>query len=510
MVKTYLGVDVGTTGVKASIFDREGNLKSQSYVPSARYHPEPGLTEQKPAEMLTETMRAIQQAVGKLGDGEVTAMAIDGQMAGLMGIDENWEATTHYDSWLDTRCGDQIEEMNRYKRDVIRQSGSAPGFFFGPKLLWWKEEKLDIYNKTAKFIEPSVFIAGKFAGLKAESAFIDYTYIHFTNLSDNKNRSWSDELCTRFDVNMDKLPRIISPTEVIGFLTREYASKMGLQPGLPIAAGCGDTAAGLLGAGLVIPGESVDTAGTASVLTFCSSEFRPDVEKAAMLSCRSVIDGCWYSLAYINGGGLCIEWFAEAFENSSAEKETIFRELNEKAAEVPVGSDGIIFCPHYAGRNFPYEPNLKGSWAGLNWRHKKEHLYRSVLEGIAFEYRHYVNNFKRLYPDTELNCIKAIGGGSKSPLFCQIKADCMGVPYAILPEREFGTLGSALIAAASVGDITDLGKRVLEINKTVEILDPNEKNARLYDDYFKDYEETIDGLIHIFNKRERTAASHIM
>jgi xylulokinase len=501
-MKTYLGVDVGTTGVKASFFDREGNLRAQSYVPSKLYYPASGLVEQKPDEMLAETVKAIQQAVHQLGGEDVVAMAIDGQMAGLMAIDYNWKPTTHYDSWLDTRCKNQIAEMNRHKAEVIHQSGATPGFFFGPKLLWWKEQKPDVYEKTAKFIEPSAYIAGKFAGLNADSAFIDYTYLHFTNLANNRNKAWSTEICSLFDVDSDKLPRIISPTEIIGTLSEDYAKKMDLNPGLPIAAGCGDTAAGLLGAALVVPAESVDTAGTASVLTFCSTDFRPDIEREAMLSCRSVIDGLWYSLAYINGGGLCIEWFAEEFGISSSDKKTAFEELNARASEVVVGSEGLIFCPHYAGRNFPYEPNLRGSWVGLNWKHKREHLYRSILEGLAFEYRHYLNNFRRLYPEMEIKRIKIIGGGSKSPLFCRIKADCTGVPYAILSEREFGTLGSALIAAAAVGDVENLTETVLEINKEFEIVKPDKKHAKQYSEYFMNYEETIDGLIDIFNKRK--------
>jgi xylulokinase len=502
-MKTYLGVDVGTTGVKASFFDSHGNLKAQSYVPSRLYYPASGLVEQKPDEMLAETMQAIQQAVHELGDEEVAAMAIDGQMAGLMAIDHNWEPTTHYDSWLDTRCKIQVTEMNRYKAEVISRSGAAPGFYFGPKLLWWKEQQPEVYEKTAKFIEPSAYIAGKFAGLNADSAFIDYTYIHFTKLADNRNKSWSSELCRRFGVNSDKLPGIVAPTDIIGTLSEDFAKKMDLNPGLPIAAGCGDTAAGLLGAALVVPAESVDTAGTASVLTFCSSDFRPDIEKEAMLSCRSIIDGLWYSLAYINGGGLCIEWFAEELGISSGDKEAVFENLNTRAAEVAIGSEGLIFCPHFAGRNFPYEPSLRGSWVGLNWKHKSEHLYRSILEGLAFEYRHYLNNFRRLYPEVEVKRIKVIGGGSKSPLLCQIKADCTDVPYAILPEREFGTLGSALISAAAVGDIQDLTETVIEINKELEIVNPNKQRTEQYGDFFANYEKTIDGLIDIFNKYKK-------
>jgi xylulokinase len=222
-MKTYLGVDVGTTGVKASIFDHKGNLRAQSYVPSRLYYPASGLVEQKPDEMLNETIQAIRQAVDKLDNEDVVAMSIDGQMAGLMAIDSNWEPTTHYDSWLDTRCKDQIAEMNHYKADVIRESGAAPGFYFGPKLLWWKELKPEVYAKTAKFIEPSAYIAGKFAGLKADTAFIDHTYLHFTNLADNRNKTWSNALCSRFDVDLDKLPRIVAPTEIIGTLSEAYA-----------------------------------------------------------------------------------------------------------------------------------------------------------------------------------------------------------------------------------------------------------------------------------------------
>ena len=501
-MKVYLGVDVGTTGVKASIFDVDGNLISQSFVPSKLYYPAPGLVEQKPEEMLSETVKAVQDAVEQLGNEKIAAISLDGQMAGFMGIDERWEATTHYDSWLDTRCEDQVLEMNEFKREVIRRSGSAPGFFFGPKLLWWKEKKKEIYDRSVKFVEPSAYIAGKFADLNADFAFMDYTYIHFTNLSENKNKKWSEHLCGLFDIDMSKLPRITSPNEIIGYLSEGYAREMNLEPGIPIAAGCGDTAAGLLGAGLVVPGESVDTAGTASVLTFCSDDFRPDVEKETLISCRSVVDGLWYSLAYINGGGLCIDWFADEFGYAGKGKKENFEQLNEKAAAVAVGSEGLIFCPHFAGRNFPYEPNLRGSWAGLNWKHKKEHLYRSILEGIAFEYRHYLNNFKRLYPEVHLKRIMTIGGGSKSQLFCRIKANCMSIPYAILPEKEFSTLGSALIAAVAVGDIDDLMVKVLEITKEAEMVDPEKEAIQSYNSYFHEYEQTIDGLIGIFNRRK--------
>ena len=501
-MKSYLGVDIGTTGVKAAIFDIDGRLQGQSFVPTKLSYPAPGQVEQKPEEILSETMAAVEGAVQSCPGAEIAAMSFDGQMAGLMGIDEEWNATTHYDSWLDTRCEKQIHRMNQHKSRIIGESGSAPGFFFGPKLLWWKEERPDVYQKTASFIEPSVYVVGKLAGLKGRDAYIDYTYIHFTNLCQNKAKAWSDELCDLFGVDGGKLPRIVSPTDVVGYLTPEYAVALGLKPGTPIAAGCGDTAAGLLGAGLVEPGESVDTSGTASVLTFCGDRFRPDVEGGALISSRSVIEGLWYSLAYINGGGLCIEWFVDEFGGADQNNEDVYAGLNEKAAVLPVGSEGLIFCPHFAGRNFPYEPNLRGSWSGLNWKHKKEHMYRSLLEGLAFEYRHYLNNFRRLFPDLDLIKIRNIGGGSKSNFWRQIKADCLGVPYATLREMEFGALGSALVAAAAVSDVTDLKTRVLKINREIERINPVEDNFPRYSTCYEDYVNTINGLIQIYNRRK--------
>lgn len=502
-MKAFVGVDVGTTGVKASLFSLEGRLLGQALVPSTLHHPSPGLTEQDPKEMLEETLAAVRKAVDQAGPVSIQALALDGQMAGLMGIDQDWEATTHYDSWLDTRCGDQVAAMNRHQEEVIRFSGSAPGFFFGPKLLWWKEVEPEVYARTAKFIQPAAFIAGKLAGLNGDQAYMDQTYIHFTNLSDNKNETWAKELLDLFEVDGAKLPRIISPTEVIGVLARPWAEKTGLPSGLPIAAGCGDTAAGLLGAGLVIPGEAVDTAGTASVLTFCSDEFRPDDQSRTLLSCRSVIDGLWYSLAYINGGGLCIDWFARELGGEGGKGS--LEELEQAAAELPVGSEGLTFCPHFAGRNFPYQPDLRGSWTGLTWNHKPVHLLRSILEGIALEYRHYLEAFKALYPDLETRGLRIIGGGASSDLFCRIKADCLGLKSATLEEREFGTLGSALVAAAAVGQVDDLAGLVQELTRERKVYQPRPREVEAYDQLFKEYRITIDGLIDIFRQRSGLA-----
>ena len=163
-------------------------------------------------------------------------------------------------------------------------------------------------------------MAGKIAGLKADQAFIDHTYIHFSGFSDAQKTIWSDELCERFGLDMDKLPKIIDPSEVIGEVSESSAKEFGLAPGTLIAAGAGDTAANALGAGIVRPGMLFDVAGTAAVLAGCTDKFVADTKNRALLTMRSVIPGLWNPLAYIGGGGIALRWFRDQFFNTTRGK----------------------------------------------------------------------------------------------------------------------------------------------------------------------------------------------
>ncbi|MCJ7471384.1 MAG: FGGY-family carbohydrate kinase, partial [Actinobacteria bacterium] len=304
---------------------------------------------------------------------------------------------------------------------------------------------------------------------------------------------------------LSKLPLILKPWDIIGGLSKEAALITGLKQGTPIIAGCGDTSANMLGAGMNTPGMIFDIAGTASVFAICVDKFAPDVKHKTLFTARLVPDDLWYSLGYINGGGQNLRWFKDILVflagRSIKDKDEIrFKDLDEAASKVGIGSDNLIFIPHLAGRTCPNISNIKGSWIGLEWRHGSEHLYRSILESVAYEYAMYLNIEKELIPDLKLVETRVIGGGSKSDLWNKIKADILNMPYKVLNKEEFGVWGSAIIAGYGVGifkDLKETANNHVEIEKTI---DPEAENNKAYSKFVKYYSELLKQVIPIYEK----------
>ena len=312
-IDLLLGVDIGTQGVKSSIFDKNGLSLATSFIPSELYQPEPGITEEDPEFQLNSVCLSISgclQSAPALDPSDIRCLAIDGQMAGIIGIGSDGLAVTPYDSWLDTRCAPYIEVMKeKAEEDIIRKTGNPPSFNHGPKILWWKNERPDIYNQIVKFVQPAGYAAMRLCGLKGEEGFIDKTYLHFSGFADNRNSLWDKKLIETFGIDENKLPRIVSSVDIIGSMTLEMAKRCGLKDPIPVAAGCGDTAASFLSCGAVQPGICVDVAGTASVFAATTDQFVCDIETQVMGCGASVTPGLWHPYAYINGGGMNLEWF---------------------------------------------------------------------------------------------------------------------------------------------------------------------------------------------------------
>jgi xylulokinase len=162
-------------------------------------------------------------------------------------------------------------------------------------MLWWKEEHPEAFKRIFKFILPAAYIAGQLAGLKGEEGFIDTTYLHFSGFAKTESGEWNIELARVFSFPEEKLPRIVSPIEPIGSLVGEFTGPTGLLEGTPIIAGCGDTIASMVGAGVVEPGQAFDVAGTASVFSICVDSFRPDATTHTLITSRSIFPGVYYA-----------------------------------------------------------------------------------------------------------------------------------------------------------------------------------------------------------------------
>ena len=498
MTKKFLiGVDLGTSGTKSALYKIDGTLVSEAFKEVELIYPKPGIVEQENNDFYLSAAQTVQSCIRESGvdPKEIAGIAFDSQMAGVGSIDENYEPATRFDSWLDMRCQPYIKWMaDEAGEKVTRITGCPPTCDHGPKMLWWKNEEPESYERIQKFIMPAAFVAGQLAELDSEQAFIDYTFIHFSGFSDAQAGKWSKELCDQFDLDIDKLPRIVKPWEIIGETTSKSAGDFGLAPGTIIAAGAGDTAANALGAGIVKPGFLFDVAGTASVLAGCTDAYIADTKNQALLTMRSVIDGLWNPLAYIGGGGIALRWVRDNIfhQMNTGQDDQDFSEQYDQmtalAVKVPPGSEGLLFSPHFGGRICPSNPNMRGAWVGLSWSHDQSHLIRAMLESVAFEYGYYLGIMRDLLPEQEFFQARAMGGGAKSSVWNQIKADVLNVSYSRLQGNEFGTWGAAMIAGKAAGVISDLPSHAAECSKlSGERFEPNPENHQKYQSFMANY-----------------------
>jgi xylulokinase len=490
MEKKYLiGVDLGTSATKAAIYLPDGSLVAEASQEVPVYTLRPGVVEQENEDFYTSAANTVRQCMQSSGvePRQVAAIAFDSQMAGIGTIDEDFKPATRFDSWLDMRCQPYIEELERRAGELVTQmTGCPPSCNHGPKMLWWQHERPEEYAKIARFVTPAGYVAGRMAGLKAEQAFTDYTFIHYSGACDSQAIVWSGELAEQSGIDIERLPRIVLPWEVIGEVDEQAGRGFGLAPGTPIAAGCGDTAACALGAGVVRPGMLYDTAGTAAVLAACTDRMVADRKHRALLSMHSVIPGLYHPLAYIAGGGLALRWFRDQFYNTwqgkvQPSEDDLYEKMIGMALEAPPGAEGLLFSPHLGGRICPAAPEMRGAWLGFSWGHSQAHFLRAVLESIAYEYAYYLKIIVENTPELRLLETRAVGGGARSLMWNQIKADVLNVPYRRLSRAEFGTWGCALVAGKAAGLFDDLAAKAEQTTQAVgEAIQPNPAVREVY------------------------------
>lgn len=475
----FVGCDLGTMGTKAAVVDLSGAILGEAFEEVALRHPRPRWAEQDLAEIEASAHRTIRRALAASGRAaDVAGVAISGQMSGIGSIDADFHPATHFDSWLDARCTPYIEEMAAHAELVVARSGCPPTYSHGPKIVWWQRERPEDFARIAKFVVPTAFVAGRLCGLPADQAYIDRTHLHFSNLSDTAAVRWSDELLDKFHVDSRVLPRIVDPTDVVGEVTPAAARETGLPVGTPVAAGAGDQSAASLGAGAVTGGQAFDSAGTASVFAVCVDGFRPDTAHLTLTCGHSVVPGKFIAMAFINGGGLALKWFRDEIVRDLAGRPEAYAELDALAAKVEPGSGGLLWFPHFQGGVLPPQPRARGAWVGLTAGHGRGHLFRALLEGIAYEYAVWADLARGT--GQPLREARALGGGAASPLWNGIKADVVGIDWVPTVRQECGVLGDALIAAAATGHVSDLSATAQAWQETAPPVQPDPERHAAY------------------------------
>ena len=494
-----IGVDIGTQGTKTTMRDETGNIAGEAFIPSRLLYPNEGAIIQDPEEMLASVVDTINSVIShsKVDPRDVKALGICGQMAGIIGVDRSGSAVTPYDSWLDTRCGKYRELfISAGETDVIKLTGCPVTFAHGPKILWWKHEHPDVYKKIHSFVQPSSYCIMRLCGLDGRDAFIDHTYLHFSGFGDNNRQCWSEELLGALDVAKEKMPRIMKSFDIAGYLTKEMSASCGLAEGTPVVAGCGDTAASSFGAGVIRSGLLFDVAGTASVLACATNHYSPDVHHKTIMYAPSVIEGLYTPMAYISGGGMCLKWMRDDVLG----KNMSYEDLDALAYEVPPGSGGLLFIPHFSGRTCPNDEFVRGSYINLTWKHNVAHMYRAIMEGIAYEYGIYADIIKELVPSIKMQSVISVGGGSRSKLFAQIKSDVLGIPVYTYGTSDTASLGCCAIAGYGIGlynSVSELIEKTTNLHMTAE---PDMKRNEYYMHPKNMYTKAINSLRGVYEE----------
>jgi xylulokinase len=469
MISSYIiGIDVGSSFTKSTLLDTGGNVLADAKRDTHPAQPRAGVAEYDGPGLLQAVYGSVRELVEKGGvdPSQVAAVCLDGMISGTMGIDAQGDATTPYTTTLDTRFFPQLNWVLEHFHDPIRQLTGSGQPTIAPKMLWVREAFPDVYQATARFVTVSGYILGKMAGLAAADAFVDYTYLWATGLSDTQRYAWSEELCRLMDLPMDKLPRIVRSSDIVGGVGREAAGATGLVEGTPIVAGAGDQSAGFIGAAITRPNRMASNAGTYPVLATCTDQFRPDMQSRMSEIIPSVIPGLWNPTSYIIGGGLSHHWFQETFAHADAAAAlaelgpdaSAYAVLDANASRLPPGSDGLFFIPHLGGRACPGNTDYKGAWFGFTWTHKREHFYRAVLEAIAYDQYLQLRNFQANDPNLAVAEVTAFGGGARSALWNQIKADVLGLPHVLLGREDLAPIGNAILAGYALGIYTDMAE----------------------------------------------------
>jgi len=505
--KYIIATDLGSQSIKTAIYDIEGRLLGSTTKATIIRKLGPGALVYSGDDFYSGTVENIRNVVEISGiePKDIASLVFTGMGGGIIGVDENWNPTMEYTNPLDSRDQPYFIEIMSEHSDLIRQKSGTGSPMGANKILWVKNEHPDIYKSTKKFMMVTQYIQGKLIGSIHKEAFWEKTSVPLSGLTDAANNIWSEDICKSLSIDIDKLPRIIPSTEIIGSLKKEPARVCGLMEGIPVIAGAYDKPCDLLGSGSNVVGNIVDNAATYPALTACVDRFKADMKYKTLECSPSAIQGKWIAMTYIVGGGLTHRWFRDEFcsidnDKLNNVKDTIYRDLDKKASLIPPGSEGILFIPHLSGRATPSDPEVRGAWAGFTWTHKREHFYRSILEAIAYDHACSLDAIKENYPHISFKQVIVIGGGAESSLWNQIKANVLGLKYLKLAREDTTTLGAAIIGGKAVGIFDDMKETSDKFVNIEDVKHPSIDRHNIYRSYVNSYKKIFKDLKPVYER----------
>ena len=473
----FLGIDLGTSSVKAALFEADSfALAAEASREYPVVHPRPSFAEQKPSQWWRSTVKAVRAVLQQAGGGHVQGIGLDGQMHGLVCVDDERRPVQPAIIWADTRATAETQELAARHRewDVIMPGPPAAGFA-ATSALWLSRHRPEILAATRTILCPKDYLRLCLTGSPAT----DPSDASGTWLFDIRRNDWALEVAEYCGLRAAQLPPIQQSAALAAGLSAAAAKTLGLRAGTPVVAGSADMPAQALGHGIIEPQTILATVGTGGQIFVPLRAPHTDDAGRFHLFRHNVPDR-WYALAAILAGGLSLRWLRAAL--GMASKPDAYDHLSALAADVPAGAQGLLFLPYLAGERTPHmDPQAAGAFIGLKLHHETGHLARAVMEGVGFALKECLD-----LVDDGFSSITLSGGVTQSAVWPQILADIWQRPLTI-PAQEIprACLGAAILAAVGAGQYDSAREALSQRSEPLLVIQPNESS--LYADRFAQF-----------------------
>lgn len=487
-MKTYMGIDVGSTGCKVMIFDGSWKPLRHSYRSyQMKLIGERG-RELDPEEVFEKVLQCIKECCEDGTGQQVCAISVSSQGEALIPLDKNKAVLFGAMTCFDSRCYREVEAMKQVlgEAEVFEKTGlSIHSTYTLPKLLWLRKTHREIYDKIAHILCFGDYIAYKLGA----PMVMDYTLASRTLLFNVAQEDWDSEILKTFQIDRKNLPPVKPSGTFIGNVDRDLAKEVGLCQEARLVTGGHDQICCCLGAGVWEAGTGGNSMGTTdSIVSIAKARRKEPTGCMINLPCGSfAMPGLYANHGFVLTTGSAVKWFREKILGLDSPRSE-FSHLESCLSELK-GPTGCFFRPYLSGTGTPkMDSHAKASFEGLTLNHDYKVMYKAILEGICYELKHNLNLLKE--SGIKINRIKCIGGGSASDEYLQLKADILGIEIVRAREKESGCLGAAILAKSSFTDIISVMKERSDINEE-EIFSPKAEISEEYEELFKKYSKDV-------------------
>ena len=491
--KYLMGVDIGTSSIKIAVIDQSANIVAQESSTYRLITPDPVSVQIDTADLLNAFTHCVGALFTQHGvdPKRVAAIGISCLCPGLAAFDANGKVLVDPILYSDRRSTEEAElfreKVGTERLFEITANGPMAGAMSGTSMLWIKRRLPEVYEQTKYFGHVNTLMAQVLSGAFA----IDHSNASYTLLYETVGRGvWSEEICEKAGIDIDKLPPLARSTDVVGTLTHPVLLAMGMSPETKIIIGGGDTACATLAAGVARHGDVCESVGTTNVLTVCVDQpkFSPQ-----FINRRHVVEGTWIYQGAMSHTGSSYQWMYDNFYQDYKDYPSISGKsgmilMNDDAEQAEPGAGGLVFLPYMMGERSPvWDPYARGVFFGLSLKTTRREMNRAVLEGCAYGMRQLIEIAENLTGE-KMTSFSSIGGGAKSRVWAQIKADVTGCDISVLDMNDMAPVGAALLAGVGAGMFRDVYEASDRVQKTVFMeIKHSDRNKEVYDRRYRVY-----------------------